>query len=63
MYMVSLSYSVLTIFLCCVLSLSILITWKLYPFASLFTDQTTEATLSKFGVGVLYSIRMKIGIV
>ena len=28
-----------------------------------FTDQTTEATISKFGSGVLYSIRMKIGII
>ena len=28
-----------------------------------FTDQTTEATISKFGSGVLYSIRMKMGII
>ena len=28
-----------------------------------FTDQTTEATISKFGFDVLYSIRMKIGII
>ena len=28
-----------------------------------FTDQTTEATISKFGSGVLYSIRIKIGII
>ena len=27
-----------------------------------FTDQTTEATISKFGSDVLYSIRMKMGI-
>ena len=27
------------------------------------TDQTTEATISKFGSGVLYSIRMKMGII
>ena len=29
----------------------------------LLTDQTTEATISKFGSGVLYSIRMKMGII
>ena len=28
-----------------------------------FIDQTTEATISKFGSGVLYSIRMKMGII
>ena len=28
-----------------------------------FTDKTTEATISKFGSGVLYSIRMKVGII
>ena len=28
-----------------------------------FTDQTAEATISKFGLGVLYSIRMKMGII
>ena len=29
-----------------------------------FTDQTTEATISKFGSGMLYtSIRMKMGII
>ena len=32
--------------------LSILIIWKLYPFAT-FTDKTAEAATSKFGVGVL----------
>ena len=28
-----------------------------------FTDQNTEVTISKFGLGVLYSIRMKMGII
>ena len=28
-----------------------------------FTDQTTEATISKFGSGVLYSIGMEVGII
>ena len=28
-----------------------------------FTDQTTEPTISKFGSSVLYSIRMKMGII
>ena len=28
-----------------------------------FTDKTTEATISKFGSGVLYGMRMKVGII
>ena len=28
-----------------------------------FTNQTAQATLSKFGLGVLYSIAMKMGII
>ena len=28
-----------------------------------FTDQTAEATISKFGSGLLYSIRVKMGII
>ena len=36
--------------------------WKLYPLRH-FTDQTIEAAISKFDLGVLYSTRMKMGII
>ena len=42
----------------------ILIIWKLNAlYVTLETKLTTEATISKFGSGVLYSIRMKMAII
>ena len=41
---------------------SILIIWKPCPLRRL-TDQTTEATISKVGLSVLYSIKTKMRII